>query len=103
MNTRLILAIALLSGLVGGLASHYAFPVTAFAQPPAPAPPEVRAQNFVLVDGQNRVVGTITSSDFASIPQPNQRRQEPTIVILDRRGNEVWRATGASIRQLTDH
>jgi hypothetical protein len=103
MNTRLILTISILSGLVGGLASHYAFPVTAFAQPPAPPPMEVRAQSFVLVDGQNRVAGTITSSDLPWVPQPNQRRQEPTIVILDRRGNEVWRANGASIRQLTDH
>jgi hypothetical protein len=99
MNTRLIFAMSLFSGLLGGLVSHYAFPVTAFAQPPAPPPMEVRAQNFVLVDGQNRVVGTITSSN-RSIIQP---RQEPTVVILDREQHEVWRATGGvSIRPLSD-
>lgn len=116
MNTRLILAIALLSGLVGGLVSHYAFPVAAFAQqtpaPPAPAPNEIRAQSFVLVDGQNNVVGTIASSEYRGwingqmVPrsgQPSQRGPEPTIVILDRLGREVWRATGATLRQLNDH
>jgi hypothetical protein len=97
MNTRLILTIALLSGLVGGLVSHFTFPVTAFAQPQN----EIRAQSFVLVDGQNNVVGTIASSNRSG--QPNQRGQEPTIVILDRMGREVWRATGAILRQLTDH
>jgi hypothetical protein len=108
MNTRLILAIALLSGLVGGLASHFTFPVTAFAQPQN----EIRAQSFVLVDGQNNIVGTIASSEYRVLMngqivprsgQPNQRGQEPTIVILDRQGREVWRATGATLRQLTDH
>jgi hypothetical protein len=99
MNTRLILAISLLSGLVGGLASHFALPVTAFAQPPAtPVAQEIRAQNFVLVDDHNRVIGTITSNRSVIPP-----RQEPTVVILDREQHEVWRATGTSIRQLSDH
>jgi hypothetical protein len=105
MNTRLILTIALLSGLVGGLVSHYAFPVAAFAQqtpsPTAPVPNEIRAQSFVIVDAQNNAIGTIAASN--RFVQLTPRGQEPTIVILDRQGHEVWRATGATIRQLTDH
>ena len=98
MNTRLILTISLLSGLVGGLVSHFAFPVTAFAQPPN----EIRAQSVALVDGQNIVVGTITTSNRTG--QPSPRAQEPTIVILDRQGHEVWRASGPfTLRQLTEH
>ncbi len=97
MNTRLILTIALLSGLVGGLVSHFAFPTTAFAQPQN----EIRAESVALVDGQNIVVGTITTSNRSG--QPSPRGQEPTIVILDPHGREVWRATGATIRQLTHH
>lgn len=104
MNTRLILTISLLSGLVGGLVSHYAFPVTAFAQqapaPAAPVPNETRAQSFVIVDAQNNVIGTITASNRFVQTSPGQ---EPTIVILDRFRREVWRATGATLRQLTDH
>jgi hypothetical protein len=98
MNTRLILTISLLSGLVGGLVSHFTFPITAFAQPQN----EIRAQSVALVDGQNIVVGTITTSNRSG--QPNPRGQEPTIVILDSHGHEVWRANGGfSLRQLTEH
>jgi hypothetical protein len=98
MNTRLILTISLLSGLVGGLVSHFAFPTTAFAQPQN----EIRVQSLALVDPQNVVVGTITTSNRSG--QPSPRGQEPTIVILDRQGHEVWRANGAfTLRQLTDH
>jgi hypothetical protein len=98
MNTRLILTIALLSGLVGGLAAHFAVPVTAFAQPQN----ELRAQSVALVDGQNIVVGTITTSNRSG--QPSPRGQDPAIVILDRQGHEVWRANGGyTLRQLTDH
>lgn len=103
MNTRLILAMSLFSGLLGGLVSHYAFPVAAFAQqtpaPTAPVSNEIRAQSFVIVDAQNNVIGTITASNrFVQLTS-----QEPTIVILDRFRREVWRATGATLRQLTEH
>jgi hypothetical protein len=105
MHTRLILTISLLSGLVGGLVSHFAFPVAAFAQqtpaPTAPVPNEIRGQSFVIVDAQNSAIGTITASN--RFVQQTSRGQEPTIIILDRQGREVWRATGASLRQLTDH
>jgi len=59
------------------------------------------------------VVGTIASSERPEVingrivlrsGQPSPRGQEPTIVVLDRQGHEVWRADGAfTLRQLTDH
>ena len=61
MNNKLTVAIALVTGLLGGILTRYAAPPTAFAQATAPAPKEVRAQSFTLVDSANRTVGTFTT------------------------------------------
>ena len=87
MNNKLVIAVALVAGLVGGLLTHYIAPPSAFAQivspvgplpPPPPSGPtvtkEIRAQSFTLVDGQNRTIGTFTtqtsSGVFAPLPPP---------------------------------
>jgi hypothetical protein len=94
MKTRWILATALAAGLLGGYLSRYA-PPTVFAQAPAPAPKEIRAQSFVLTDEQGNVVGTFKPST----PRSNEL---PTVVLLDPWGRETWRGKGAFIRPLGD-
>jgi len=68
MNNKLSIAIALVAGLLGGLLVRYAVPPTAFAQNTAPAPKEIRAQSFTLVDSANRTVGTFTTEVGAPVP-----------------------------------
>jgi hypothetical protein len=91
MHQRLNLVFALAAGLSGGVLSRYIVPVTVFAQTPAPAPREIRAQSFIVVDDKSNVVGTFKRS----VPKPGET---PTVVLLDQDGMEVWRGSGAAIR-----
>jgi hypothetical protein len=51
MDNRITIALALVAGLTGGAMSHCLLnPSTARAQTVTPAPQEVRARKFVLVD-----------------------------------------------------
>lgn len=52
MNRKLNLAFAFAAGVFGGMLSHYLAPVVALAQSQTPAPKEIRAQSFVLVDAR---------------------------------------------------
>ena len=61
MNNKVVIALALIAGLTGGLLARYVAPQAAFAQNQAPVMQEIRAQSFTLVDSSNRVVGTFTS------------------------------------------
>lgn len=49
MSTKFTIALAITSGLAGGLASRYVGTTPVHAQAPA-IPQEIRAQKFVLVD-----------------------------------------------------
>ncbi len=66
MNNKLVIAFALVAGLVGGLLARYLAPPSAFAQNQAPVTKELRAQSFTLVDSSNRTVGTFSFRAAAS-------------------------------------
>ena len=111
MNNKLVIAVALVAGLVGGLLSRYGAPPSAFAQNQAPVTKEVRAQSFTLVDPTDRTIGTFTAEpDGATwvpgptprdLPQPQRIAPRARIVLRDSNGREIWSAGGSSIRQLS--
>jgi hypothetical protein len=82
MNRTLTLAMALAAGLLGGLLSRYLAPVPVHAQAQAPAPKEIRAQNFVLVNSQGVEVGLMGFD-------PQGR---PVIKLVDEGGRTLWSA-----------
>jgi hypothetical protein len=52
MNTKATTLLALVAGFIGGAMSHYLLvPQAVRAQGPAQSSPEIRAEKFVLVDG----------------------------------------------------
>jgi hypothetical protein len=83
-QSNLILALAV--GLLGA--------ALVLAQTSTPAPKEIRAQSFVLVDDKDEVVGTFK-------PAATKPGQPPTVVFLDRNGHEIWRA-GVALRAITE-
>jgi hypothetical protein len=99
MNKSTI-AVALAAGLIGGVISRYISPAPVLAQQAqtqSPAPVELRAQRFVLVNPDGGVAGTFTveqpkPTDFPFAP--------PSIRLLDWTGKEIWRAGGSPVRQL---
>jgi len=97
MNKSTI-AVALAAGLIGGVISRYAAPAPVHAQQvPTPAPVEVRAQRFVLVNPDGSVAGTFAVEQ----PKPNEVPfTPPSIRLLDWSGKEIWRAGGNPVRQL---
>lgn len=82
MNRKMHLGLSLAAGLLGGLLSHYVAPEMVHAAQVAPAPPpkEVRAENFVLVNGDGSPAG-LFGFDL------NGR---PIIKLFDRTGKVVW-------------
>ena len=76
-KTNLILALA--AGLAGGLISRYINPMPAYAQA-QPAPKEIRAQSFILVDEQGTAFGLMGFSP----------RGISIISLLDARGRTMW-------------
>jgi hypothetical protein len=99
MNKSTI-AVALAAGLIGGAISRYAAPAPVHAQQAAqPAPLEVRAQRFVLVNPDGSVAGTfaVEQPKPTDIPFPFT---QPSIRLLDWSGKEIWRAGGNPVRQL---
>jgi hypothetical protein len=97
---RMTIAIALAAGLVGGVISRYISPAPVLAQqaqPQSPAPVELRAQRFVLVNPDGSVAGTFAveqpkPTDFPFMPR--------SIRLLDWSGKEIWRAGGSPVRNL---
>lgn len=99
MNNKLVIAFALVAGLLGGLLTRYITPPAAFAQDQAAVITEIRAESFTLVDSMNRPIGTFTSAPAGPIPPPGVAPQpEPRttprtrIVLKDYRGQEIWSA-----------
>lgn len=83
LNPRLTLTLSLAAGLLGGLFSRYVNPATAEAQTPAPT--EIRAQKFTLVDQNGTVRGM-----FAIADDPMRKGGYPVIQLFDLGGREVW-------------
>jgi len=86
------LGTALLTGLVGGIVSHYLVPLPVIAQAHPFVQKEVRAESFVLTDGGGNTVGVFTTK----IVQRDQR----AIILLDQNGKQIWSAGDSPLRQL---
>jgi hypothetical protein len=85
MNRKVHLGLSLAAGLLGGVLSHYVALEPVHAAQAAPvAPKEVRAQNFVLVNGDGSPAG-LFGFDLAG---------KPTITLYDRAGKVVWSTDG---------
>jgi hypothetical protein len=89
----LVLAIA--TGLLGGVVSHYVWPQPVHAQSQATAPKEVRAQSFVLVNDKGEVQGVFSFDE--------SQAGRPTIKLFDGNGREIWSAGGPQVRPLGAH
>ena len=82
MNRKLNLILGLAAGLVGGLLSRYLVPSPVYAQAQIPAPREMRAQSFVLVNAQGVALGLMGFD-----PQGH-----PVIKLVDEGGRTLWSA-----------
>jgi hypothetical protein len=80
MNRKANLTLALACGLLGGVLSRYLTPIPVFAQAQLPAPKEVRAQSFVLVNKEGTVLGRI-GFDPGGLPN---------ITLVDEDGRTIW-------------
>src|SRR5579872_1187933 len=101
MNNRVSVFMALAAGLLGSLLTRYIAPTTAFAQSQTAPAAEVRAQSFVLVDAQDRAVGTFASEPS---PPPGIFPGPPVssrIVLRDSNGREIWSASSNPMRRLS--
>jgi hypothetical protein len=90
MKSYLLIALALLAGVSGGLLSRYIAPPAAYAQNKQPPTAEIRALRFVLVDFADRPIGTFTT-------EANSR-----IVLRDNSGRVIWRAGGSGLLPATE-
>jgi hypothetical protein len=110
MQNRLNIALALIAGLAGGLLTRFVAPPTVAAQNQPQAVQEVRARSFVLVDAENRAVGTFSAEPISSqavIVQPGNPpvvripRSTGRITLRDAQGREIWSAgPGARVMPL---
>jgi len=89
MNRKLNFTLALAAGLLGGVLSRYLTPTPVLAQAQAPAPREIRAQSFVLVNKQGAPLGRI---GFDSDGLPN-------ITLVDENGRTIWSTKATLLRQ----
>jgi hypothetical protein len=102
--------VALIAGLLGGLATRYISLPIAFAQNRPSVTREVRAQSFTLVDPSDRTLGIFSAEPvrFGAIVR-NPGGANPTIqpqmriVLRDADGHELWSAgSDVQIRPLSE-
>ena len=62
MKTKQTLVLSLAAGLMGGIVSRYIAPELVHAQAQTPAPREIIAQSFALVDASGNRVGALALS-----------------------------------------
>lgn len=91
--TKLNVVLSLGAGLFGGVLSHYAWTQPVQAQARIPAPKEIRAQSFVLVNDKDQVEGVFSFEASKS--------GRPTVTLFDSKGREIWSAGGDPLRPLT--
>jgi hypothetical protein len=82
MNQKLNLGLSLAAGLLGALLSHYVSPELVHAQTQIVPAKEIKAQSFVLVDGQGTTAGVIGFDKDGNA----------SIKLLDKAGKIVWTA-----------
>ena len=95
------MALALIAGLLGGLATRYIAPPTAFAQNQPAIAKEIRAQSFTLVDGADQPAGTFHVEPLFNQPL-NSGRLRTRIVLRDSTGREIWSAGGSGLQPLSE-
>jgi hypothetical protein len=79
----------LAAGLLGGLLSHYAMPISASAQSEPAAPKEIRAQRFLLMNEKGEIGGVLGFDNSG----------KPAIALYSD-GRETFSAGGKQIRPL---
>jgi hypothetical protein len=100
---RMTIVVALVAGLAGGVISRYISPTPVLAQQAqaqSPAPVELRAQRFALVNPDGSVVATFVVDQpkpLAGFPFPFA---QSSIRLLDWSGKEIWSAGGNPVRKL---
>lgn len=82
MNKRTVV-LSMAAGLLGGVASHYLTPELVHAQSKNPAPKEIRAESFVLVNEKGVVLGTLADEGG-----------RPALKLFDEHSQEIWSAGG---------
>ena len=83
MNRKLHLGLSLAAGLLGGMLAHYVSPELVHAAQAAPTK-EVRAQSFVLVNGDGSPAGLFGFD----------RAGHPNVMLFDRAGKVIWSTDG---------
>jgi hypothetical protein len=63
MSAKQTLILSLAAGLTGGIFSRYLAPELVHAQTQTPAPKEISAQSFALLDANGNRVGALTVSN----------------------------------------
>jgi hypothetical protein len=97
---RTTIVVALMAGLAGGVTSRYISPAPVLAQQAqaqSPAPMELRAQRFSLVNPDGSVVATFAVDQSKVLDGPPFK---PAIRLLDSSGKEIWSAGGNPVRKL---
>jgi len=85
MNRKLNLGLSIAAGLPGGFLSHYISPGLVHAQTQAAPPPkEIKAQSFVLVNGDGSPAGLFGFDEDG----------KANVILLDKTGKVVWTASG---------
>jgi hypothetical protein len=74
MSNKTTIALALLAGFIGGMISHV--PTLVYAQTTPSAPPEIRAQKFVLVD-ENGTPRGVFGFQSDGVPELQVRNKNP--------------------------
>jgi len=90
---RLNLGLSIAAGLLGGIFSHYVWTQPVQAQNQAPAPKELRAQSFVVVNDKGEIQGVLTFGE--------SKGDRTSIKLYDGKGREILTAGGDQLRPLS--
>lgn len=90
---KLNIGLSIAAGLLGGIFSHYIWTQPVQAQNQTPAPKEVRAQSFVVVNEKGETQGVLTFGE------PKNGRT--SVKLFDSNGREIFSAGGNPMRPLS--
>jgi hypothetical protein len=90
---KLNIGLSIAAGLLGGIFSHYVWTQPVQAQNQTPAPKEVRAQSFVVVNEKGETQGVLTFGE------PKNGRT--SVKLFDSNGREIFSAGGSPMRPLS--
>ena len=90
---KMNIGLSIAAGLLGGIFSHYVWTQPVQAQNQLPAPKEVRAQSFVVVNEKGELQGVLTFGE------PKNGRT--SVKLFDSNGREIFSAGGSPMRPLS--